>query len=173
MEDAMILGLATDAFTTLHVLISLAALVSGLIVAAMMIRGQDLPMLTSVFLATTVLTSASGFAFHSKAIGPPHIVGAISLMVLTVALLAYYGRHLQGAWRPTYLVTALLALYFNGFVAVVQAFDKLATLHALAPAGKEPPFCLAQGLLLLAFVGLGFLAFRNFRPAPGAAGSAA
>jgi hypothetical protein len=166
----MILGLTTNAFTTLHVLISLAAIVSGLVVVTAMIRGQDLPILTSAFLATTVLTSASGFFFHSKVIGPPHILGAISLAVLAAAVLAYYGRHLQGTWRPAYVVTAILALYLNSFVAVVQAFDKIPTLHTLAPKGQEPPFAIAQGLLLLVFIGLGVLAFRNFHTPPRAIG---
>jgi hypothetical protein len=89
-------------------------------------------------------------------------VGAISLAVLAIGLLAYYGRRLEGAWRSVYVVAAVLALYFNCFVAVVQAFDKIPVLHALAPSGGEPPFAMAQGLMLLGFVTLGTFAFRNF-----------
>ena len=119
---------------------------------------------TEVFLATTILTSATGFLFHSKSIGPPHIVGAISLIVLAIALMALYGRRLSGIWRPVFIVCAVLALYLNCFVGVVQAFQKLAFLQPLAPTQSEPPFLAAQGAVLLLFVVLGFLALRRLRP---------
>lgn len=162
----MILGLSVGAFTTLHVIISLFAIADGLIVLFAMIGNRRLDGMTAVFLAMTVLTSVTGFFFHSKAIGPPHIVGVISLVVLAVALFALYGRRMMGAWRPVYVVTAVLALYFNCFVGVVQAFDKIAVLHALAPTGKEPAFAVAQGATLLVFIVLGFLAVRRYHPAP-------
>ncbi len=120
--------------------------------------------MTALFLITTVLTSVTGFFFHSKAIGPPHIVGVVSLVVLAIALLAIYVRNLVGVWRPVYIVTAVIALYLNCFVGVVQAFDKLPALHALAPKGTEPPFAAAQGATLLLFVILGYLAVRKYRP---------
>ena len=161
----MILGLSVGAFTLLHVIISLVGIASGLVVLFAMIGGRRADALTAVFLATTVATSVTGFFFHSKAIGPPHIVGVISLVVLAVALLALYGRRLAGVWRPVYVVTAVLALYLNSFVAVVQAFLKIPALHALAPAGSEPPFAIAQVLVLLAFAGLGYLAVKRYQPA--------
>jgi hypothetical protein len=157
----MILGISVAAYTTLHVLISLLALATGLVVLAQMLRGRFPPRLTAVFLATTVATSAGGFAFHSRAIGPPHIVGAISLVILAFALFAFYSRKALGRWRLAYVVGAVLALYFNVFVAIVQAFAKLAPLKALAPTQTEPPFAVAQGLTLLAFIGLGILAARH------------
>jgi hypothetical protein len=126
-----------------------------------MLRGRFPPRLTAVFLATTVATSAGGFAFHSKAIGPPHIVGAISLVVLALSLFAFYGRKALGRWRVVYVVSAVLALYFNLFVAMVQAFAKIAPLKALAPTQTEPPFAIAQGVTLLVFIGLGVLAARH------------
>lgn len=161
----MILGMSVGAFTTLHVIISLVAIVSGLAVLVAMIGNRRLDALTGFFLTTTVLTSVTGFFFHSKAIGPPHIVGVISLVVLAIALAALYGRKLAGVWRPVYVATAVIALYLNCFVAVVQAFDKIPVLHALAPTGKEPPFAIVQGLTLALFVILGYLAVRKYRPA--------
>ena len=161
----MILGMSVGAFTTLHVLISLVAIASGLIVLLAMIGNKRLDGLTAFFLVTTILTSVTGFFFHSKAIGPPHIVGVISLVVLAASLVALYVRKLAGVWRPVYVVTAVLALYLNCFVLVVQAFQKIAVLNAFAPTGSEPPFAAAQGVTLVLFVVLGFLAVRRYRPA--------
>lgn len=165
----MILGLSVAAFTQLHVLISLVGIATGLVALAAMIANRRLGGWTAVFLATTVATSATGFLFHSKAIGPPHIVGAISLLVLLAAVVALYGRHLNGRWRPVYVVTAVFALYLNCFVGVVQAFQKLPPLNALAPKGNEPPFLIAQAVLLAASLVLGWMAVRRYRPAAGAA----
>jgi hypothetical protein len=163
----MILGMSVGAFTTLHVIISLIAILAGLVALFAMIANRRLNGVTALFLLTTVLTSVTGFFFHSKAIGPPHIVGVISLVVLAIALWALYGRKLVGVWRPVYVVTAVLALYLNCFVAVVQAFDKIPALHALAPKGTEPPFAAAQGATLLLFIVLGYLATRAYRPGSG------
>jgi hypothetical protein len=160
----MILGLSVPAFTTLHVIISLIGILAGLVALFAMIANKWLNAVTGLFLATTVLTSVTGFFFHSKAIGPPHVVGVISLIVLAAALYALYGRKLEGVWRPTYLITATLALYLNCFVGVVQAFQKIGPLNALAPKGSEPPFLAAQGLTLLIFAGLGYLAVRRYHP---------
>jgi len=160
----MILGLSANVFTTLHVLISLLAILTGLIALAAMLQARFPKALTAVFLITTILTSASGFLFRSKAIGPPHIVGAISLVVLATALFAFYARQRLGVWRIVYVVTAVLALYLNVFVAVVQGFAKFAPLKALAPTQTEPPFAIAQGVTFLLFVALGALALRSSRP---------
>src|SRR5882757_4802330 len=151
----MILGMSVGAFTTLHVIISLVAIASGIVVLFAMIGNRRLDALTGFFLLTTILTSVTGFFFHSKAIGPPHIVGVISLIVLAISLLALYGRRLVGIWRPVYIVTAVIALYLNCFVGVVQAFQKVAFLYALAPNGSEPPFVAVQGATLLLFIVLG------------------
>ena len=158
----MILGLSLHAFTLLHTAISLVGILTGLVVLAAMILGKDMKVNTAVFLATTVLTSATGFLFPFTKLGPPHIVGIISLVILAVALLALYGRHLAGAWRPIYVITAVLALYLNCFVLVVQVFDKVPSLKALAPTGSEPPFKIAQLIVLVLFGALGFLATRRF-----------
>jgi hypothetical protein len=161
----MILGMSVGAFTTLHVIISLVAIAAGLIVLFAMIGNRRMDGLTAFFLATTILTSVTGFFFHSKAIGPPHIVGVISLVVLAIALFALYVRKLAGVWLPVYVIAAVAGLYLNCFVGVVQAFQKVAFLNAFAPTGSEPPFALAQGATLLLFVILGFLAVRRYRPA--------
>ena len=160
----MILGLSTATFTLLHVIISLIGIAAGLVALGGLLTSRRLPGWTAVFLATTVLTSVTGFFFHSKAIGPPHIVGVISLVILAIALWALYGGKLVGAWRPTYVITATIALYLNVFVGVVQSFLKIPTLHALAPAGTEPPFAIAQGATLVLFGVLGFFAVKRFRP---------
>jgi hypothetical protein len=160
----MIIGLSVGAFTTLHVVISLIGLAAGVLAAVAMLADKRPGPETAVFLCATVLTSATGFLFHSAKIGPPHIVGAISLVDLTLACAALYAFHLKGIWRPVYVITAFLALYLNAFVGVVQAFDKIATLKSLAPTGSEPPFLVAQLLVLAAFVTLGFLATKRFHP---------
>ncbi len=87
------------------------------------------------------------------------------MFLLAGALAALYVYHLKGAWRPVYVVCAVAALYFNCFVLVVQSFLKIPPLHALAPNGSEPPFALAQGLVLVFFLVTGFLAVKHFRPA--------
>jgi hypothetical protein len=120
--------------------------------------------LTAIFLGATVLTSVTGFFFHSAAIGPPHIVGAISLLILAPTLLALYVHHLAGKWRWIYVVGAVVAQYLNSFVGVVQTFLKQPFFHDLAPTGSEPPFVVAQGVVLVAYVILGWLAVKKFRP---------
>jgi len=160
----MIFGLSIDAFTQFHVILSLVGIASGLVVLFGLWTGQRMSGWTALFLATTILTSATGFLFHSKAFGPPHAVGAISIAVLLAAVAARYGWELQGAWRGTYVVCSVLALYLNAFVGVVQAFLKIPALHALAPNGNEAPFAVTQLLVLAAFVAAGVVAFRRFRP---------
>lgn len=160
----MILGMSVALFTQLHVIISLIGIAAGVIVAFGLVTNRRFSQWTALFLVTTILTSVTGFLFHSKAIGPPHVVGAISLVVLAVATYARYARHLTGAWRGACVVTALLALYLNAFVGVVQAFQKLPALHQLAPNGSEPPFAIAQLVLLAAFVLLGYRSLRRFHP---------
>jgi len=160
----MILGMSTATFTLVHVILSLIGIAAGLVVVLGMLGARRLPALTALFLATTVATSVTGFFFHSAKIGPPHIVGAISLVVLAISLLALYVHHVAGAWRWLYVATAVIALYLNVFVGVVQAFQKLPFFNALAPTQTEPPFKIAQGLVLLLFVALGVTAVRKFHP---------
>jgi len=160
----MILGMSTASFTLLHVAISLIAIASGVVVTIGMWRAQRMPLWTAVFLVTTIATSVTGFLFHSKSFGPPHVVGVISLIILALALVALYGYRLTGAWRWIYVAGALAAFYLNVFVAVVQAFQKLPFLNALAPKGSEPPFAITQLLVLAGFIALGVIAARRFHP---------
>jgi len=159
----MIWGVSTDTFTLVHVIISLIAIVSGLVVLFAMIAGKSLDALTALFLTTTVLTSVTGFGFPFVHVTPGIVVGAISLLVLAIALFARYGRHLAGAWRRTYVITASIALYLNCFVLVVQSFLNVPALHSLAPTQKEPPFAIAQLVVLILFVVLTVKAAKNFR----------
>ena len=167
----MILGLSTSAFTTLHVIISLLAIASGVVLVALMLTGRLARAVTGLFLATSILTDVTGYFFHSKSFGPPHIVGLISLVALGLAVFALYVQGLAGAWRRTFVICAVIGLYLNVFVGVVQAFGKLAPLHASAPTGSEPPFAVAQGLTLVLFIVLGGLAFRRFSAPPLPGGS--
>jgi hypothetical protein len=161
----MILGLSLSAFTTLHVIISLVGIVTGVLAVIGMLMSERPGGITALFLLTTVLTSAGGFLFPADKLLPSHIVGIISLVVLAIALLALYAFHLAGPWRWIYVVTALIALWFNCFVAVAQSFQKLAFLHPLAPNGSEPPFAIAQLAVLAIFIVIGVIAVRRFRPA--------
>jgi hypothetical protein len=158
----MVLGMTLSTFTLVHVLISLAGLGSGMIVVLGMIAGKRLDGWTAVFLVTTVLTSATGFFFPVEHLLPSHIVGIISLVVLAVAIVARYALHMAGAWRTIYVVSAVLALYLNSFVAVVQSFLKIPSVHALAPTQKEPPFLVAQLVVMAIYIVLGVFAAKEF-----------
>ncbi len=160
----MILGMSLSAFTTLHVVLSLIGIAAGFVVLFGMLGSKKLPRWTALFLATTVLTSVTGFLFPFDRVLPSHIFGVLSLVVLAVALFALYGRRLAGSWRWIYVAGAAFALYLNSFVAVFQAFLKVPAVHALAPTQAEPPFAIAQGALLLFFIVLTFLAIRKFHP---------
>lgn len=160
----MILGMSIPAFTMVHVVISLIAIATGLLVLAAMLKSSHLSGLTAIFLTTTVLTSVTGFLFPLSTFTPAQAFGYLSLFLLAIALAALYVFHLAGAWRRIYVATAMTALYLNCFVLVVQMFQKFPRLNALAPNQAEPPFQIAQGLLLLAFIVLGVLAARRFHP---------
>jgi hypothetical protein len=161
----MILGMSVSAFTILHVVISLLGIAAGLVVLYGMFGSNRLSGWTALFLATTVLTSVTGFFFPSTAFTPAQAVGLLSLAVLAAALLGLYVFHLGGTWRTIYVAGAVVALYFNSFVLVAQAFQKLPLLHALAPTQSEPPFVVAQVVVLVIFALLGLFAVRRFHPA--------
>jgi hypothetical protein len=162
----MIAGLSIENFTILHTAISLIGIVSGLIVLAGMLRARRLPGWTALFLVTTILTSVTGFMFPINGLTPGIVVGLISIVILAIALMALYVKHLSGAWRWIYVTTALAALYFNVFVLIVQSFQKVPALQKLAPTQSEPPFSVTQGVVLVAFLVLGTMAARRFRPGP-------
>jgi hypothetical protein len=158
----MLLGMSTSSFTVVHVVLSLIGIFSGAIVLFGMFRSQSLNGWTALFLATTVLTSVTGFFFPRDHLLPSHIVGVISLVVLAVAILALYVYRLAGSWRWLYVAGAGVALYLNVFVGVVQAFQKLPFLKPLAPTQSEPPFLITQLVVLALFVVLTVVAAIRF-----------
>jgi hypothetical protein len=161
----MILGMPVATFLTIHVALSLVGIASGLWVLLAMLGNSRASAMTALFLATTVLTSVTGFPLPPYGFDPPRAFGVLSLALLGLALLALYAFQLAGRWRAVYVITAIAALYLNCFVAVVQTFQKVAFANALAPTQTEPPFAIAQGVLLVAFIAAGVLAVRRFHPA--------
>ncbi len=153
-------------YTIIHTLISLAGIFSGFVVMFGLLAGKRLDGWTKWFLITTVATSVTGFGFPLHHFGAPHVVGVISLIVLAVTIYARYPKRLAGAWRWIYVVGALMAFYLNVFVGVVQAFQKIPALNALAPTQTEPPFQLTQLLVLVLFVLITIFAAIRFRPEP-------
>ena len=158
----MILGL--QPFTFVHVLISLIAILSGFVVLFGLLNAKRFESWTGLFLVTTVATSVTGFGFPIDVILPSHIVGAISLVLLAAAILARYAFRLAGAWRYIYVVSVGIALYLNVFVLIVQLFQKVPALKALAPTQSEPPFVLAQSAVLVVFALLIIAAALRFHP---------
>lgn len=163
----MILGTSLSTFTAVHVIISLIAIVSGILVMFGLLGSKRMPGLTAIFLLFTILTSATGFLFPFEKLLPSHMVGILSLVLLAIALIALYGMKLSGAWRWIFVVTAMTSLYLNVFVLVIQAFLKVPALHALAPSvpPSEPPFAVTQGVVLVLFVIAIIASVRRFRPA--------
>jgi len=161
----MVLGMSLATFTAIHVIISLIAIGTGLIVLFGLLQGRLLSPTNGIFLLFTVLTSVTGFFYPYEKITPGIILGILSLIVLAIALLALYAFHLKGIWRITYVVTAMIALYFNCFVLIAQTFMKVPFFHALAPTGTEAPFKIAQLLLLLITIALITMAAKRFRNA--------
>jgi hypothetical protein len=159
----MILGMSTSTFTLVHVFISLVGIGAGFIVLFGLLKGKLLAGWTPLFLVSTVLTSVTGFLFPVEHLLPSHKVGIISLIVLAIAIGALYIFHLAGRWRAIFVITALMALYLNCFVAVVQSFMKIPALHALAPHQTEPAFLVAQTIVLVLFIVLGIYATKRFR----------
>ncbi len=158
-----VLGLSVPAFTELHVAISLVGIVAGLVFFAALIGGRWLSLVNGLFLTFTILTSATGFLFPPKPIGPPFIFGVVSLVVLAIALYALYGRKLAGNWRRVFLATALFAQWLNMVVLVVQSYQKIPALHALAPIGNEPAVLATQGVVAIVVLYFAWTTLR--RPA--------
>ena len=157
----MILGMSLSAFTTFHVIISLIGIVSGIVVMFGLLGSSRMPGLTAIFLLFTILASATGFLFPFEKLLPSHMIGILSLVLLAIACIALY------AWRWIYVLTAMIALYLNVFVLIIQGFLKVEPLHRLAPSvpPSEPPFAVVQGLVLLFFVIVIIGSVRRFRPA--------
>jgi hypothetical protein len=159
----MILGLPT--FVFVHVVISLIGIFTGFIVVFGMLAAKRLDGWTAIFLFFTVLTSVTGFFLPAHKLLPSHVIGIISMIMLAIAILARYARHLAGGWRRAYVATAVIAQYLNVFVLIVQLFRKVPALEILAPTQTEPPFKLAQLAALILFLVLGIFATLRFRTA--------
>jgi len=157
----MIFGMTT--FTLVHVLLSLIGIFSGFVVVFGLLAAKRLDGWTTLFLASTVLTSVTGFLFPFHGFLPSHGVGILSLLALAIAIFARYGRHLAGLWRRTYVITAVIALYLNVFVLIVQLFQKVPALKAIAPTQSEAPFKVTQLVALVLFVVLASFAAIRFR----------
>lgn len=162
-------GMSLQAFTLVHVIISLIAIVAGLIVMFGLLGSRSMPGLTATFLVFTILTNATGFLFPFKELLPSYIIAAISLVLLAIACIALYGMKLRGVWRPVYVATAMISLYFNVFVLIIQSFLKVPALAALAPAVPPAPpsgpvFAVVQGIVLVFFVLVTIGAWRRYKP---------
>ena len=151
-------------YTVIHTLISLIAIFTGLIVVFGMIGGNRLDGWTKWFLITAVLTTATGFFFPFHGFTPAIGLGIISLPFLALTIFARCSKQLAGAWRWIYVIGAVICLYFNLFVLVVQSFEKVPALHAIAPTQTESPFKLAQLAVLIVSILLGIVAVVRFRP---------
>ena len=163
----MLLGLSLSAFTTLHVVISLIAIVAGLIVMFGMVGPYHSGGLAAIFLLFTILTSVTGFMFPFNGVTPGILIGILSVILLAIACLALYGMKLAGAWRRIYVLTALVSLYLNVFVLAIQSFLKIPPLHQLAPGNPPagPAFAVVQGIVLVFFAIMIIRVWRRFKPA--------
>jgi hypothetical protein len=157
--------MSVGAFTIVHVIITLVAIGSGLIVVGGMFASNRLPLTTALFFFTTALTSVTVFLFPIHGFTPALGVGIVACVILAVALFAFYKEHLVGPWRWIYVITAVVSLYLNVFVLVVQSFMKVSALNALAPTQTEPPFAITQAAVLAIFVLIALIAVIKFRPA--------
>jgi hypothetical protein len=165
----MILGMSLSTFVLVHVIISLIGIAAGFVVMFGMLGSNRMPGWTASFLLFTILTSATGFLIPPLLFDkllPSHMIGMLSLVLLAIACFALYGQKLSGAWRWIYVLTALISLYLNVFVLVIQSFLKVPALHALAPSvpPSEPPFAILQGIVLVFFVIVIIGVIRRFRP---------
>jgi hypothetical protein len=156
------MSVAVSALTFIHVVISVVAIASGFVVMFGLITGKFFNSLTKLFLGTTILTSVTGFLFPVHKFMPSQVLGILSLITLAFATYALYSRELVGAWRRTYVIAAVISLYLNVFVLIAQMFMKVPALRALAPTQSEPPFKIAQLVVLLTFILFGFLATKSF-----------
>jgi hypothetical protein len=159
-------GIPTPLFLQIHVALSLIGIATGLVALFGLLTGKLLRRWTVLFLASTILTSVTGFPLPPFGFDPPRATGVLSLLLLAAAVIALYGFHLAGAWRRIYIGTALAALYLNVFVGVIQSFQKLPSLHALAPNQSEPPFVITQLVVLAVFIAFGIVAMVRFKAIP-------
>ncbi len=160
----MVLTMNLSTFTAIHTALSVVALLSGVVVLIGLLRSQRCPLATLLYFVTAIATSVTGFGFPNKTFTPAETVGVISLVLLGIAVLARYSYAFAGSARWLYVLGVTLSLYLLFFVLVAQAFSKIAALKAFAPTQSEPPFAIAQGVLLVVSVVITVLAVRKFHP---------
>jgi len=153
-------------YTITHTLISLVAIFTGFVVVFGLLAGERFDGWTKWFLVTAVATTITGFFFPFHGFTPAIGLGIISLPFLALTIFARYPKHLAGPWRWIYVIGAVICLYFNLFVLVVQSFEKVPALHAIAPTQTEPPFKLTQLVALLVSALLAIIAAIRFHPEP-------
>ncbi len=153
-------------YTIIHTVISLIAIFTGIAVLFGMLAGKRLDGWTKWFLITAVATTITGFFFPFHGFTPAIGLGIISLPFLALTIFARYSKHLTGAWRWIYVIGALICLYFNLFVLVVQLFEKVPALHTMAPTQTESPFKLTQVCVLVVSAVLAIIAVVRFHPEP-------
>jgi hypothetical protein len=151
----------STAFVLFHTALSLIAIVTGLVVVRGLMRNDPANGWSLWFWITTVATTLTGFLFPFGGFTPALGTGIVSTVILAATLPARYAFHYAGPWRRVYVIGTVVSLYLNCFVLVVQSFQKIPFLHPLAPTGSEPPFAIAQGLVLIAFIIAGFVAVRR------------
>ena len=150
-------------FTLIHVVLSILGIVTGLVAVGGLMSGRRLDTWIGLFLVTTILTNVTSFMFPIRILLPSHYVAGISLLILPVAVAAFYWKHLVGGWRTTFVVASVAALYLNVFVLMVQLFQKMPALIVVAPGQKGPAFVITQVLILALFVWIGRAAVSGFR----------
>jgi len=153
-------------YTIIHTLISLVAIFTGFVVLFGLLSDKRFDGWTKWFLITAVATTVTGFFFPFHGFTPAIGLGLISLPILALTIYARYPKNLAGAWRLIYVLGAVISLYFNVFVGVVQSFEKIPALHAMAPTQTEQPFKLTQLTVLSLFLILAIVAVIRFRPEP-------
>lgn len=140
------------AYTAVHVTISLFAILIGFPAILQMLRGELKSSTIFGFFLLTALTSLTGFGFPASSITPAHVFGALTLALLATAYFARSRATTKRVWRRVFLMSAIASQYLNTFVLVVQAFLKIGILHDLAPTQSEPPFLVAQLLVIALFL---------------------
>jgi len=160
----MILGISLVQFTYLHVFLSLVGIGAGVFVVFGFFTSRRLNILTTLFLVATIATSLTGFLFPIKGVTPGIVIGVVSLVALLLAVVGLYGKHLVGAWRTIYVVSACFAFYLNTFVLVAQGFAKVPELKSAAPTMSSPVFGGAQLALLVIFILITVRAVQKFNP---------
>ena len=155
---------ALQYFTLVHVIISLIGIASGFGALSGLLAGRLLTRWQAVFLATTVATTVTGFFFPFHGFTPAIGVGIITTLLLVVAIYAYASQKVAGKWRSAFIGSSIAALYLNCFVLVVQLFQKMPALNALAPKQTEPAFIVTHLIVLTIFIALALAALKQPHP---------